>query len=136
VAVVLEFFLAGLGIFRAMPGEEESLSHETVEDNFNVHADLGWYLVIGTLLLLIVILAAWTGPRSIGATFALAVLTVVQMRLGGAGEDAPVAGAFHAVNALLILGLSLFLTFWAWRGNLLIPPSQLRGTARPPRPAP
>ncbi len=83
----------------------------------------------GSLLLLIVILVAWAGPRSIGATFGLAVLTFAQMTLGRGGEDAPVAGAFHAINALLILGLSLFLTSWAWHGNLLIPPSQLRGTA-------
>jgi hypothetical protein len=76
---------------------------------------------------LIVILVAWTGPRSIGATFGLAVLTFVQRILGVAGEDAPVAGAFHAITALLILGLSLSLTSRAWRGSLLIPPSQLRG---------
>lgn len=84
---------------------------------------------------MIVILVAWTGRRSIGATFGLAVLTVVQGILGGAGEDSPVAGAFHAVNAFLILGLSVFLTLRAWRGNLLIPASQLRGTGAPPPPA-
>lgn len=135
-AVVVEFFLAGLDIFRAMPGEGESLSHETIEDKFGVHADLGGILIGGSLLLLIVILVAWSGPRSIGATFGLVVLTGVQRFLAVAGEDAPVAGAFHAINALLILGLSLFLTLRAWRGNLLIPPSQLRGTAPPPRLAP
>jgi hypothetical protein len=125
VAVVVEIFLAGLGIFRAMPGEDESVSHETIEDKFEAHAGLGQFLAGGSLLLLILILIAWTGPRSIGATFALAVLTVVQGILGGTGEDAPVAGAFHAINAFLILGLTLFLTLRAWRGNLLIPPSQL-----------
>lgn len=135
-AVVVEFFLAGLGIFRAMPGEDESVPHETFEDKFEAHAGLGWFLFLGALLLFIVILLAWTGPRSIGATFGLAVLTFVQMILGRAGEDAPVAGAFHAINALLILGLSGFLTLRAWRGNLLIPPSQPRGTAPPPPPAP
>ena len=135
-AVVVEVFLAGLGIFRAMPGEDESVSHETIEDKFDAHAALGDFLGGGSLLLLIVILIAWTGPRSIGATFGLAVLTVVQGILGGAGEDAPIAGAFHAVNAFLVLGLALFLALRAWRGNLLIPPSQLRGTAPPPPPAP
>jgi len=56
----------------------------------------------------------------------------VQGILGGTGDSAPVAGAFHAVNAFLILGLSLFLTARAWRGNLLIPPSRLRTSAPPP----
>ncbi len=121
--VVVEFFLVGLGIFRAMPADDASVTHDTFDDRFTVHAALGGILAGGSLLLLIVILVAWTGPLSIGATFALAVLTFVQMILGGAGEDAPVAGAFHAINALLILGLSGFLTVRAWRGNLLIPPS-------------
>jgi len=133
-AVVVEFFLAGLGIFRAMPGEEEPISHETFEDDFAAHSGLGWYLVPGSLLLLIVILVAWTGPRSIIATFGLVVLAVVQSILGGAGEDAPVAGALHVINALLIMGLAGFLTLRSWRGNLLIPPSQLQEVAPPPRP--
>jgi hypothetical protein len=128
-AIVVEIFFAGLAIFRAMPGEEESVTHEAIQDKFDAHAALGEFLGGGSLLLLILVLVAWTGRRSIGATFALAVLTVVQNILGGAGEDAPVAGAFHAINAFLVLGLSLFLAFRAWRGQLLIPPSRLRETA-------
>lgn len=132
VAVVVEVFLAGLGIFRAMPGEHAPVSHETFSGKFDPHAALGWVLISGSLLLLIVVLVAWARPRLIGATFGLAVLTSVQGLLASAGDNAPVAGAFHVINALLILGLSLFLTAWAWRGNLLIPPSKLQGTV-PPR---
>jgi hypothetical protein len=135
VAVVVEIFLAGLGIFRAMPGEDESVSHETIEHKFNAHAALGDFLGGAAVLLLILILIAWTGRRSIGATLALGVLTFVQGILGGTGDTAPVAGAFHAINALLILGLSLFLTWRAWRGQLLIPPAQPRASASPPSPA-
>jgi Family of unknown function (DUF6220) len=135
-AVVVEIFLAGLGIFRAMPAEDKSVSHETIEHKFDTHAALGDFLAGGAVLLLILILIAWTGRRSIGATFALVVLTFVQGILGGAGDSAPVAGAFHAINAFLILGLSLFLTWRAWRGQLLIPPSQLPASPSPPRPAP
>ena len=136
VAVVVEIFLAGLGIFRAMPGEDESVSHETIENKFDAHAGLGDILAGAAVLLLILILIAWTGRRAIGATFALAVLTFVQGVLGGTGDSAPVAGAFHAINAFLILGLSLFLTLRAWRGQLLIPPQQLSSSASPPPPAP
>ena len=135
VAVVVEIFLAGLGIFRAMPGEDESVSHETIEHKFDTHAGLGDFLAGGSLLLLILILIAWPGRRSIGATLALALLTVVQGILGGTGDSAPVAGAFHAVNAFLILGLSLFLTWRAWRGQLLVSPSQLPASPLSP-PAP
>jgi hypothetical protein len=131
VAVVVEFFLAGLGIFRAMPGEHAPVSHETFSGKFDPHAALGWVLGGGSLLLLIVILVAWAGLLLIGGTFALAVLTFVQGLLAGAGDSAPAAGAFHVINALLILGLSVFLTARAWRGNLLIPPSKVRGTVPP-----
>jgi len=127
VAVVVEFFLAGLGIFRAMPGEHAPVSHETFSGKFDLHAALGWFLIGGALLLLIVILVAWAGPRLIGATFGLAVLTLVQGILASAGDNAPVAGAFHVINALVILGLSGYLTSQAWRGNLLIPPPSSRG---------
>lgn len=57
------------------------------------------------------------------------------VRRGGTGENAPVAGAFHAVNAVLVLGLALFLTVRAWRGSLPILPAQLRRTASAPMPA-
>ncbi len=131
-AVVVEFFLAGLGVFRAMPGEHTPVSHETFSGKFDVHAALGGFLIGGSLLLLILILVAWTSPRWIGETLALAVLTLVQMFLARAGEDAPVAGAFHVINAVLILGLSVSLTARAWRGNLFTASARVGETGRPP----
>jgi len=135
-AVIVEVFLAGLGVFRAMPGENNPVSHEMFDDNFGEHAAIGSFLTGSSLLLLIVILIARTRLRSIGATLGLAVLTLAEGALGGAGEDAPVAGALHAINAVLVLGLALFLTARAWRGNLLIPPVKLRRIAPAPVPAP
>jgi hypothetical protein len=76
--VILEIFLAGLGVFRAMPGEGKQVSHKGFDDKFGVHAAVGGFLTGCSLLLLIVILIAGTGLRSIGTTFGLAVLTVVE----------------------------------------------------------
>ena len=135
IAVVVQIFLAGLGIFSALPGEDETVTSEAFDDKFEPHSALGFFLLLGSLLLLILILIAWTGPRAIGATFGLFVLVIVQMILAWTGEDAPGIAALHPVNALIILGLSGFLARSAWRGNLLVPPSELRGTAPPP-PAP
>jgi hypothetical protein len=133
--VVVQFFLAGLGIFDAIPEGDEQTTATFWEDKIDPHAALGHLLFIpGAILLLIVILIAWPGPRAIGATFGLAVLMLIQIILGGVGEDTPALGALHPVNAVLILSLALFLTWRAWRGNLLIPPSQLRpreGAATP-----
>lgn len=129
VAVVVQFFFAGAGAFGARPDEDETITDTGFEDKFELHSGLGWFMTLGSLLLLILILIAWTGPRSIGATFGLFALMIIQNVLS-AGDRW--VGAFHPVNALLILGLSWFLARRAWRGNLLIPPSQLRSTTAPP----
>lgn len=135
-AVVVQIFLAGLGIFQAIPGEDESVSHDRFEDKIDPHAAVGHFLFLASLLLLILILIAWTGPRAIGATFGLALLMFIQIILAGVGEDAPGVGAFHPLNGVLILALSLFLTWRAWRGNLLVPPSRLAASGSPPPPPP
>jgi hypothetical protein len=132
VLVPLQFFFAGAGIFRAEPGEGESVSHDTFEDKFELHAATGHLLFIpGVFLLLIFILIAWTGPRSIGATVGLGVLLFIQILLPSAGDW---IAALHPVNALLILFLTWFLAWRAWRGNLLIPPSRLAAPAGPATP--
>jgi hypothetical protein len=134
--VIVQIFLAGLGIFDSIPEGDEQTTPSVWEDNIDPHAALGHLLFIpGAILLLIFILIAWTGLRSIGATFGLAVLMFLQIVLAAVGEDTPGVGALHPLNGILILALSLFLTWRAWRGNLLVPPSQLRlraGAAPPP----
>jgi Family of unknown function (DUF6220) len=131
-AVVVQIFFAGAGIFRGLPDEGESTTYDRFEDTFEPHFALGFFLFLGSILLLILILIAWTGPRSIGATFGLLLLVFMQFIWAGIGGW---AGGLHAANALLILALSLFLAWRAWRGNLLTPPSRL-GAASPPPPAP
>ncbi len=108
-AVIVEVFPVGLGVFRAMPGREQAGLARTFEDKVGVPVASGGFLTGGSLLLMIVILIARSGLRSIGATLGLAVLTLVEGARGRAGEDAPVACAFHAINAVLVLGLGLFL---------------------------
>jgi hypothetical protein len=132
-AVVVQFFFAGAGVFGVSPDEDETFTQTQFEDKFELHSGLGGILTLASLLLFLLILIAWTGPRSIGATFGLFVLMVVQTALSGGDRW---VGAFHPINGLLILGLSWFLTMRAWRGNLLIPPSELRGSAPPEAPAP
>ncbi len=131
-AVIVEVLAAGLGVFGAMPGEDKLVSHEAFGGRSGAQAAIRGFLTGCSLLVLI---AIKTGLRPIGAASGLAVLTSVEAALGGAGEDALVAGAFHAVNAVLVLGLVLFLAVRAWRANLLIPPAQLRRTAPAPMPA-
>ena len=51
-------------------------------------------------------------------TFLLALLTFVQVPLASAGDDHRWVGALHPANAGLILLLSGWLTYRAWRLDL------------------
>ena len=89
---VLQFFLAGLGIFGA--------------ESFSAHETVGGILHGLTIL---VFLFAIAGPRTgqdIGMGFVLAALTTLQISLPGLRGDAPWLAAFHPVLALLVLGLA------------------------------
>jgi hypothetical protein len=61
-----------------MPQENEPVSHKTFGDKFGVYVAIEGFLTSVSLLLLIAVLIAWTGLRSIGATFGLAVRTLVE----------------------------------------------------------
>jgi Family of unknown function (DUF6220) len=126
IGVVVQFFFAGAGVFGARPDEDETVTEARFEDKFDLHSGLGGFLLLASLLLLILILIAWTGPRAIGATLALFVLMIIQQALSGGDRW---VGAFHPINGLLILGLSGFLARSAWRGNLLVRPSELPAAA-------
>ena len=89
---VLQFFLAGLGIFGA--------------ESFSAHESVGYALHGITLL---VFLAALAGPRTgrdLGLGLALLVIATVQVYLPELRGDAPGIAALHPVVALLILGLA------------------------------
>jgi hypothetical protein len=91
VGVVVQFFLAGLGIFGA--------------ESFAAHRDLGNVLHAATVLLLILALVGRIGGRDILLTLGLVVLVTVQISLPETRDDAPGIAAFHPVLALAILGL-------------------------------
>ena len=89
---VLQFFLAGLGIFGA--------------ESFDAHETVGGILHGLTIL---VFLLAIAGPRTgqdIGMGFVLAALTTLQISLPGLRDDAPWLAAFHPVLAQQVLGLA------------------------------
>ena len=89
---VLQFFLAGLGIF----GASSFSAHETVGFIFHTVA-------------VVVFLLALAGPRTgrdIGMGFLFAVLATVQIYLPELRGDAPALAAIHPLLALLLLGLA------------------------------
>jgi hypothetical protein len=89
---VLQFFLAGLGIFGA--------------ESFSAHESVGWTVHTITLLVFVLAIAGPRTGRDIGMGFVLAALTTLQVSLPGLRGDAPWLAAFHPVLALAVLGLA------------------------------
>lgn len=90
LAVIVQFFLAGLGVFGGAGG-------------FDAHRNLGYALLFILLLSFLLALAARLPWRTIGLAFLLPVLVLLQsifIQLWHDGQNT--LAAFHVLNALLI----------------------------------
>src|SRR3954452_9699780 len=92
VGVVVQVFLAGLGIFGA--------------ESFDAHKTFGGILHIISILVFLLAIAGPRTGRTIGMGFALAALLTIQIALVGERDDAPGLAALHPVLALAVLGLA------------------------------
>ena len=96
VAMPIQYFLAGLGVFG--------------ETSYDSHAILGTLLQLVSLILLILAAVGRLGKPLLPMTAALFVLMVIQGILAAVGrEEEAVVGAFHVLNALLIVMLAYHL---------------------------
>lgn len=87
--IATQFFLAGAGAFGAT--------------SFAAHEAVGWALVVVVLLALAV--AALARRHTVHAAILLGV-TALQLALGSLGADEPWIGAFHGLNALVVMGVA------------------------------
>jgi hypothetical protein len=127
-ATVVQVFLAGYGIFNA----DDEGKNKKFEDAFSAHGGLGFFLTVGSLLILIVALIAWRDRRTVGASAVLFGLLVLQNVLAGLGKDHPIIGAFHPLNGFLILGLSGWLASRAWGHRRMRHDAPARAKRAPP----
>jgi NAD/NADP transhydrogenase beta subunit len=112
LGVVVQFYLAGAGVFRAHGGKAVDSSA------FDPHRVLGDVLIILSVLVLLAALAARNGRWMF--TLALVVLMVVALFVAHASSW---GGAFHPVVGLLIFGLSGWMAGAAWRPQRAAGPS-------------
>ena len=107
-AIILQIYFAGEGIF----GSGDS----TIDDanSLELHRGFGWIIAQPiALLFLITALLAWLpDKRQRWMTIALPILLFVQSILPSAGRW---VAALHPVNAVLLLGLSGYLSWAFWR---------------------
>ena len=100
LGAALQFFLAGLGVFRAKPHGTDKLFESTA---FDAHRVVGDALVLATFAILVLAIVNREQVRIAGALF---VLMLVQYGLAAAGDSVAALGALHPVNGLLVLGLA------------------------------
>lgn len=103
LAVVVQVFLAGLGIFGAA--------------SYDAHKSFGGILHAITALLLILAIAGPRTGRDIGMAAALLVLVTIQIALVGTRDSAPGLAALHPVLALAAMGLAVHMGLHALRAG-------------------
>ena len=108
--IVVQFFLAGLGAFTTVHNKKFS------DSNFGAHGILGTLLVALALVILVVALIGRWSRWATKLSAALFGLMVVQFVLGLAGAgSAPILGGLHALNALILTGVTFLLVCEARR---------------------
>jgi len=124
LALVVQVAAAAFGAFDAAnelnnqsgPDSSRMISEETFENGFDFHIGFGYLIFLASVVLLLLALGARVGRPRIWWNLAVPVLVVVQIALfAWGGEDHPVLGALHGVNALLIVGLVGSLVYQQWR---------------------
>ncbi len=106
--VVVEFFLAGLGVFhteRDATKAGTNLTKTGFDHLFNSHLVLGDILFAVSLGLVLAAAAGRIGRRGVLTTIGLLLLLTVQATFASAGP--PVVRALHPLVGLLILGTAV-----------------------------
>jgi hypothetical protein len=132
VLIIVQVFLAGEGIFglyniKHSDDCDKAGAHCIANSKtLDPHRALGFILTLpGALLFLIVALIAWLpNKRARIGSIVVPILTFIQMILPGLGRW---GGAFHPLDAILILGLYAWLFHELRRESAGNPASQTTG---------
>ena len=117
LVVLVQVGAAGYGAFyaaeKADPGP---LQEKTFDHGFDFHNDFGYLVFYAAIILFALALAARLGRKRVLWTLAAPIIVAIQIVLAWGGEDQPIVGIFHSLNALLVFGLTGLLAHRAWRG--------------------
>jgi hypothetical protein len=119
VAVVLQIFFAGYGAFdtvHKVSSAGATVDENSVEDSFGVHIGLGYLILFGTIVLLLISFGT-RDRRRIYRSLGVVGLLVLQILLAGFGEDVAYLGGLHPLNAFVILGFLGWITYREWKGR-------------------
>jgi hypothetical protein len=125
LAVIAQIAAAAYGSFYSadkledqVGSEEQKMISEKVFDHgFGFHTAFGYLIFLGALLLLLLALAARLGKKRVLFALAVPVAVAVQIVLAWASESQHGIGILHGLNALVIFGLTGYMTGEAWRAH-------------------
>jgi hypothetical protein len=118
VGVIIEFFLAGLGVFRTQAAATKAgttLTTAAFNHSFGAHEAVGSALGAVSLALVGCAVAARIGRRGLIVIFGLLLIVLVQAALAYSGPSW--VRALHPVLGLVVLGAAGHVAYRAWQPN-------------------
>ena len=91
------------------------ISEKTFDHGFGFHTGFGYLIFLGAVILFLLALAARLGKRRILLSLAVPLDVALQIVLAWISEGVHGVGILHGINALVIFGLTGYLTGQAWR---------------------
>ena len=126
LAIIVQVGLAAYGAFDAIDKSDDNgtIGKDAVSSGFDAHAVLGYAIVGGAIVLILLAVATRRAmPSRVRWSGLILGLLIVQVILAGAGDAVPVIGILHGMNALAIAGFAGSLAGREW--------AAYRGAARP-----
>jgi hypothetical protein len=123
LAVVVQIAAAAYGGFYAAEklgdqkgsDEQKLISEKVFDHGFDFHTGFGYFIFLGAVILLLLALGARLGKTGVLWALAVPVAVAVQIVLAWISEGVHGIGILHGLNALVIFGLTGYLTGEAWR---------------------
>ena len=123
LAVIAQIAGAAYGAFytaqklgdQSGPDESRMISEKTFDHGFGFHTGFGYLIFLGAVILFLLALAARLGKRRILLSLAVPLDVALQIVLAWISEGVHGVGILHGINALVIFGLTGYLTGQAWR---------------------
>jgi hypothetical protein len=124
-AVVAQIAAAAYGGFYAaqklgdQTGSDENkrINEKVFDHGFGFHNGFGYLIFLGAVVLLLLALAGRLGKRGVLFSLAVPVAVAVQIVLAWASESVHGIGILHGLNALVVFGLTGYLTGQQWRAG-------------------
>ena len=117
-AVALQIFFAGYGAFDAahkLDDEGSTIDQDGFNASFDPHIATGYFIWLGGIIFLLISFGTRTRTQIFRALGVAALLTL-QVLLAWIGYGVPyVAGGLHPINAFIILGFLLSITYREWK---------------------